>query len=197
MSLPKVKKPKKFYLIMIGLLCIALVFVYFFISKSTPDNLSAQQPKNKQDGTDRQQVIYQTDDWKIAKNQSRDVEQIIKHLGSAASRESTLDYYGQPSQMYRFSAKHEPMLYALVSPATLEMVWYAATADDNDKTKNISLDYAQRIYYSMSVAGGKSGSQVVSDALSNKTSNKKQVGSFKLLHATCQAYHCRIVLGRL
>lgn len=139
-------------------------------------------------------VVYDTKNWQVAGVAATDITSLKSYIGSTATQEETLDFYGKPASSFRYSAAHEPPLYVVESDGLLELVWYYAAASDNEPTKSASLNFAKRAYLMMSAADAKKGTNIVHQILQGVPMAEQTVGAFELLNAQCQDYRCQIVL---
>ncbi|MFC0821293.1 hypothetical protein [Moraxella marmotae] len=176
----------------VGAIVLACVVVLWLIFRPVADDevVLDDAPKTYEP------VVYDTSDWQQASTQSSDIEQLIAELGSVATTEDALDFYGNHATRYRYSAVHEPPLYATWSPNLLEVVWYYADTYDDEATKARSVDFAKRSFRLMSMAGGETGTNVVHQILHGTEMGVQPVGQFVLQKAACGNYRCQIVLKK-
>lgn len=141
-------------------------------------------------------VVYDTSTWQVAPSRLTDEKQLMAILGSTASTEPALDYYGNQAMRYRFAAKHEVPLYVIDSDSIFELVWYYPAPTDDDKTKEQAITFAKRAYEFMSAVDGEVGTSIVSMMLVAEPVAPQAVASYHLLSAACQHYQCRIILAK-
>lgn len=135
-------------------------------------------------------VVYDVQAWEIAPK-NRQLATLITHLGTPINSDETLDFYGNLGVRHHFSRHHEPPLYLVVGSGVLELVWYHATAKDDDDFKNASQAYAKKAHALATSVYGKNGKKLMQAILTGKPAPKL----FGLTHATCQAYQCRLVMN--
>lgn len=143
-----------------------------------------------------QPVVYDTAAWQKAAKTSNEIESLKAQLGSTATTEEALDFYGRRATRYRFSAPHEPPFYAIESQEFLEVVWYYAASTDDEATKAQSIDFAKRGYRMMSMLDPNTGAHVVHQILQGIAMDSQRVGTLNLEQADCQDYRCQIVLHK-
>lgn len=145
-------------------------------------------------------VVYDVEKWASTSRQPMNAKQLLEALGTTATQEDSLDYYGNHAIKYRFSARHEPPLYVLESDKVLEIAWYYAAPKDNDDQKNTSLDYAKRIYALMGAYGGEVGENLVKSMLQNPnrlyTAEDESNKVIDVIVADCTNYQCHIILQK-
>lgn len=145
-------------------------------------------------------VVYDVEKWASTSRQPMNAKQLLEALGTTATQEDSLDYYGNHATKYRFSARHEPPLYVLESDKVLEIAWYYAAPKDNDDQKNTSLDYAKRIYALMGAYGGEVGENLVKSMLQNPnrlyTAEDESNKVIDVIVADCTNYQCHIILQK-
>lgn len=140
-------------------------------------------------------VNYDTSHWTKSPKQSVDFEQLKTKLGTTATQENTLDFYGNHAKKYRFSGRAEPPFYVIESDDVLEVAWYYAAPKDDERQKQASLNYAQKVYAMMGAYAGVDGEQLVQTILHhpNKPFGDKMAG---VIMADCMNYQCRIVFQK-
>mgnify|MGYP006872920802 FL=1 len=143
-----------------------------------------------------QPVVYDTATWQKATKTSNEIESLKAQLGSTATTEEALDFYGRRATRYRFSAPHEPPFYLIESENFLEVVWYYAASTDDEVTKAQSLDFAKRAYRMMSMLDQNTGTHVMHQILQGIAMGSQRVGTLNLEQADCQDYRCQIILHK-
>lgn len=188
--------PMFLFIAMIGVLVVA-VFVIFYPVR--PQKKVVQDVVKKRE---YKPVVYDVERWATNPKQAmgiKDVKDIKHKIGATAVQKTALDYYGNHATKYRFGARHEPPLYVLESDGVFEIVWYYATAKDNDFQKQKSLEYAKRIYALMGAYGGHAGENLVKTILQNPNqpyeATKAQT-ALGVIVAGCTHYQCRIILDK-
>lgn len=143
-----------------------------------------------------QPVVYDTAAWQKATKTSNEIESLKAQLGSTATTEEALDFYGRRATRYRFSTPHEPPFYLIESENFLEVVWYYAASTDDEATKAQSLDFAKRAYRMMSMLDQNTGTHVMHQILQGIAMGSQRVGTLNLEQADCQDYRCQIILHK-
>ncbi|WII95167.1 hypothetical protein LU276_09235 [Moraxella haemolytica] len=172
---------------------IALAIALFLVFRPVPSD----EQLIRDDGEPKRYdpVVYQTDTWSRLPKKQLDFEGIKRHLGTTATSEQSLDFYGNHATKYRFTTKSEPPFYVIESEAVLEVLWYYAAPKDNDAQKTASIDYAQKVYAMMGTYAGEEGERLVAGMLNqpNRLYATKVAG---VLSANCTNYQCRIIFNR-
>lgn len=186
------KKIRKTWLIWAIILAVFVILFLTFRPITKDDALV------KDDGEVKvyQPVVYDTAAWQKAAKTSNEIESLKAQLGSTATTEEALDFYGRRATRYRFSAPHEPPFYAIESQEFLEVVWYYAASTDDEATKAQSIDFAKRGYRMMSMLDPNTGAHVVHQILQGIAMDSQRVGMLNLEQADCQDYRCQIVLHK-
>lgn len=145
-------------------------------------------------------VVYDVEKWASTPRQPMNTKQLLETLGTTATQEDSLDYYGNHAIKYRFSARHEPPLYASESDRVIEIAWYYAAPKDSEDQKRTSLEYAKRIYSLMGARDGDQGENLVKTILQNPN---KPYSTFNtgeritdVIVADCMNYQCRIIFQK-
>lgn len=186
------KKIRKTWLIWAIILAVFVILFLTFRPITKDDALV------KDDGEVKvyQPVVYDTAAWQKAAKTSNEIESLKAQLGSTATTEEALDFYGRRATRYRFSAPHEPPFYAIESQEFLEVVWYYAASTDDEATKAQSIDFAKRGYSMMSMLDPNTGAHVVHQILQGIAMDSQRVGTLNLEQADCQDYRCQIILHK-
>lgn len=186
------KKIRKTWLIWAIILAVFVILFLTFRPITKDDALV------KDDGEAKvyQPVAYDTATWQKATKTSNEIESLKAQLGSTATTEEALDFYGRRATRYRFSAPHEPPFYLIESENFLEMVWYYAASTDDEATKAQSLDFAKRAYRMMSMLDQNTGTHVMHQILQGIAMGSQRVGTLNLEQADCQDYRCQIILHK-
>lgn len=176
----------------------AIILAVFVILFLTFRPITKDEALVKDDGEVKvyQPVVYDTATWQKAANTSNELESLKAQLGSTATTEEALDFYGRRATRYRFSAPHEPPFYLIESADFLEVVWYYAASTDDEATKAQSLDFAKRAYRMMSMLDQNTGAHVVHQILHGIAMGSQRIGTLNLEQADCQDYRCQIVLHK-
>ena len=167
------KKIRKTWLIWAIILAVFVILFLTFRPMTKDDALV------KDDGEVKvyQPVVYDTATWQKATKTSNEIESLKAQLGSTATTEEALDFYGRRATRYRFSAPHEPPFYLIESENFLEVVWY----------------YAYRM---ISMLDQNTGTHVVHQILQGIAMGSQRVGTLNLEQADCQDYRCQIILHK-
>lgn len=186
------KKIRKTWLIWAIILAVFVILFLTFRPVTKDDALV------KDDGEAKvyQPVVYDTATWQKATKTSNEIESLKAQLGSTATTEEALDFYGRRATRYRFSAPHEPPFYLIESENFLEVVWYYAASTDDEATKAQSLDFAKRAYRMMSMLDQNTGTHVMHQILQGIAMGSQRVGTLNLEQADCQDYRCQIILHK-
>ena len=186
------KKIRKTWLIWAIILAVFVILFLTFRPMTKDDALV------KDDGEVKvyQPVVYDTATWQKATKTSNEIESLKAQLGSTATTEEALDFYGRRATRYRFSAPHEPPFYLIESENFLEVVWYYAASTDDEVTKAQSLDFAKRAYRMMSMLDQNTGTHVMHQILQGIAMGSQRVGTLNLEQADCQDYRCQIILHK-
>lgn len=134
-------------------------------------------------------VVYDVTQFATNKEGSTKPKQIIASLGATVA-DTGLDFYGRPAQMYRYHSLSEPPFYVLHSDGLLELVWYFAGASDDQGSKQQSLSYANKAFGAVYPLLGEQSKELFGQMLAGKQPKLPN----NVLAASCQHYHCRIVL---
>lgn len=183
---------KKFPLIRLLILFGVLILALWAVFRPSAPKTNAEPDKP---AANLQPVVYDVQNWTTEPKQTLDFKGIKAKLGTAATVEEALDFYGNHAKQYRFSTKSEPPFYVIESDGVLEVVWYYATAKDNDAQKQASLNYAKRVYQMMGAYAGDAGQQLVKNILQNPNKTHEHALP-KIPAADCADYRCRIVILR-
>ena len=186
------KKIRKAWLIWAIILAVFVILFLTFRPITKDDALV------KDDGEVKvyQPVVYDTATWQKATKTSNEIESLKAQLGSTATTEEALDFYGRRATRYRFSAPHEPPFYLIESENFLEVVWYYAASTDDEAAKAQSLDFAKRAYRMMSMLDQNTGTHVMHQILQGIAMGSQRVGTLNLEQADCQDYRCQIILHK-
>ena len=186
------KKIRKTWLIWAIILAVFVILFLTFRPMTKDDALV------KDDGEVKvyQPVVYDTATWQKATKTSNEIESLKAQLGSTATTEEALDFYGRRAIRYRFSTPYEPPFYLIESENVLEGVWYYAASTDEEATKAQSLDFAKRAYRMMSMLDQNTGTHVVHQILQGIAMGSQRVGMLNLEQADCQDYRCQIILHK-
>lgn len=140
--------------------------------------------------------IYAPNNWQTADklpSPFADIKPLLANLGVGAMVDETLDYQGNPASRYRYHSKAEPPLYVIDSDKFFEIGWYYASAKDNDKDKQTSLAYAQKVYKVFGQVLGQASLPMMTQLLNAHAVDVPYQG---LTSATCQVYECRVVFDK-
>ncbi|MDO4441115.1 MAG: hypothetical protein Q4B81_02920 [Moraxella sp.] len=185
------KKSKLPYFLAALLIALAVVLFLTFRPVSSDEQLVQDDGETKR----YDPVVYQTDTWARLPKENLDFDGIKARLGTTATSEDSLDFYGNHATKYRFSSKSEPPFYVVQSDDVLEVAWYYAAPKDNDAQKAASVDYAKKVYAMMGAYAGEAGERLLADILDQP--NKPYAGKLSgVLTADCMNYQCRIIFGR-
>ena len=186
------KKIRKTWLIWAIILAVFVILFLIFRPMTKDDALV------KDDGEVKvyQSVVYDTATWQKATKTSNEIESLKAQLGSTATTEEALDFYGRRATRYRFSTPYEQPFYLIESENFLEVVWYYAASTDDEATKAQSLDFAKRAYRMMSMLDQNTGTHVVHQILQGIAMGSQRVGMLNLEQADCQDYRCQIILHK-
>ena len=185
-------KSKRAWLIAAVILAVAIVLFLTFRPVTPAESVVADDGEPKV----YEPVVYDTATWQSLPKSATDAKGLMTELGAAATTEPALDYYGNQAERYRYSAGHEPPLYAILSDGLLEVVWYYPAPTDDDKTKAQAIDFAKRVYRMMGRLGGETGTAVVAQMLRGDAIAPKSVGVLKLVQGRCEHYQCRVVFDK-
>ncbi len=176
----------------------AIILAVFVILFLTFRPITKDEALVKDDGEVKvyQPVVYDTATWQKAANTSNELESLKAQLGSTATTEEALDFYGRRAIRYRFSTPYEPPFYLIESENFLEVVWYYAASTDDEATKAQSLDFAKRAYRMMSMLDQNTGVHVVHQILHGIAMGSQRIGTLNLEQADCQDYRCQIILHK-
>lgn len=183
-------KSKRAWLIAAVILAVAIVLFVTFRPVTDAETVVADDGEPKV----YEPVVYETATWQTLPKTATDAKGLMAQLGATATTEPALDYFGNPADRYRYSARHEPPLYAILSNGLLEVVWYYPAPTDDDTTKAQSIDFAKRVYRMMGKLDGEQGAAVVTEMLQGKAVAQQTLGKMQLTHAKCQDYQCKLVL---
>lgn len=184
----------KLHLFLIALLIVILALVGIGVLgywgfKGTPSEQTDQDAPPKV----YEPVVYDVVSWQAGeKRKTLNDRELLSMLGANASTESTLDFYGNQADEYRFASLTEPMLSAVISDKLFEVHWYQASAQDTDSDKAVSVDYAKRGYQLLTAVYGADIQGFMQALLDGKTLPKQQ----GVIFAECQMYRCQVVLDR-
>ncbi len=185
-------KSKRTWLIAAVILAVAIVLFLTFRPVTPAESVVADDGKPKV----YEPVVYDTTTWQSLPKSATDAKGLMAELGAAATTEPALDYYGNHAERYRYSAGHEPPLYAILSDGLLEVVWYYPAPTDDDKTKAQAIDFAKRVYRMMGKLDGEQGTAVVAQMLQDKAVARQTLGKMQLTYAKCQDYQCKLILAK-
>lgn len=140
-------------------------------------------------------VTYDTQNWASTPKQTVDFEVLKAMLGTTATTEMALDFYGNHADRYRFSNKTEPPFYLIESDEVFEVAWYYAAPKDDERQKDASIAYAKKAHAMMGAYLGEAGERLVENML-HTPSQSFAKPSLGVIAADCMDYHCRIVLQK-
>lgn len=189
---PKPPKSKLGLLLLAAILAVAAVLLITFRPVTDAETVVADDGKP----VVYEPVVYDTSTWQSVPMRVSSIDELSGELGSTATEEDALDFYGNQATRYRYSAKQGVPFYSIDSAAAFEVVWYYPAPTDDDATKNQAVEYAKRVYRMMGRLGGETGTAVVAQMLRGDAIAPKSVGTLKLVQGRCEHYQCRVVFDK-
>lgn len=177
---------KRFFLV-VWIAVLAVVVVYVMNQKNSEPPAPTPPPTK-----DFLPVVYAVDDWQPApRTPLSDIAGLVALAGAGAVMDTTLDFDGNPAEMYRLHHKASAPFWVGVSDKYVEIFWYYAPPKDDDLHKQLSQKYAQKAHAITTAVLGRDGHRLIKEILTGKSATAQGVK-----WANCQAYQCQVVLIR-
>lgn len=164
------------------------------------DTIAETKQKNSSLQTAATSVNYDFDNWQkqlIQPVAIHDIKNIKSSLGKVVSTdEKSLDYASNAATKYRFMDGESPYLDIIDSKDYLEVGWYFANENSNEKEEKISINHAKKAYQLARQLMGEEGGVMVKNILSGQVIKNRTINGYHIELAKCEFYGCMYVINK-